>query len=754
MYYKVFEKSFTKITLLMPLVTFIIGLIALKNAPLLDLNLTIKDGKHILSSNENAELMHVGEMELKLYDLMDDFDQIEGKEDFFHFLAFQRYISKYIQKDTNISITLLENGMSKSVFVVPKEFPISYLLMEFPLFLAAFFCIVIAFLLERKKNDIRIKVFTILLYVTSTIFISYAFWSLRNLSLDPFSTLFFICINSFSFIYFPLLFLHFFLIFPKKRAFSIKKKFIILFYTLPIFIAPIFLFRIFYEIQQLLFLFGVGGGIVVMIWSFFSASAIEKAQLKWILWGSMVFSLIMLLTYILPTLGVFSEFYSYQIPAVAFILLPITIAFAISKYRLMDIDILIDNTLIYAFTYFILIIMDFMVIYMIDKFTIEVFSSSLKSFIALWLVIILYSPLRNFLTKVVKKVFKRDNYNSDELALSLAKSIIPLDNVQMVLDKAFQTIYSTLHPIDSMTVLFNKDLKYSKLSNEFIFLRENITLTFNAPKHLFKEYKNSSLPKKYISGVIAPIIANSGRIGFLLFANKQSEQLYTKKDLNLIEIVTSQIAIAIESIRAKEIIKANKEQIIQEIHDGIGGIVTNISLISEMSKENSSLVELKNNTETIAELSKDAIFEIRTILQSIDISNSSYKEFSFTLQRYAKTMLEPHNIFFLLDESIETNVQPPNAVVTLNIFRIYREALTNILKHSQSKQVRTILNVTKESIELSIKDNGIGLKIKNKGRGIANMQKRAKAMGAKLEIKDENGTEILLKIYFHDTRYN
>ena len=86
-----------------------------------------------------------------------------------------------------------------------------------------------------------------------------------------------------------------------------------------------------------------------------------------------------------------------------------------------------------------------------------------------------------------------------------------------------------------------------------------------------------------------------------------------------------------------------------------------------------------------------------------------------------------------------------------NIMMICKEALTNILRHSQASKASVetgFIEINK--IKLVIADNGKGFNTKTTeyGNGLHNMRQRAEYLQAKMEIcSDENaGTRITLTI--------
>ena len=85
------------------------------------------------------------------------------------------------------------------------------------------------------------------------------------------------------------------------------------------------------------------------------------------------------------------------------------------------------------------------------------------------------------------------------------------------------------------------------------------------------------------------------------------------------------------------------------------------------------------------------------------------------------------------------------------LFRIAQEALTNIAKHADARQVKISLDVVSEKTMLVIMDDGIGFDpatLQSSGWGLIAMRERALAIGGRLDIKSSpgQGTKILVKI--------
>jgi len=190
-----------------------------------------------------------------------------------------------------------------------------------------------------------------------------------------------------------------------------------------------------------------------------------------------------------------------------------------------------------------------------------------------------------------------------------------------------------------------------------------------------------------------------------------------------------------------------KEKIFRDLHDGIGGITTNISLLAEVGQKATSPEDIKKTLGTIAELSREGLVEIRNIMHSFDATRKTWQTMAAELRRQGSAMIEPHGISFDIRTSIDLDHDQPDSFLWLNLFRIYKEALTNVMKHAKARAVNVDLNITGKRLVLSICDDGVGISNgRSLGRGLANMKTRAQEIGGKLNITSEKGTTVYLEL--------
>lgn len=108
-------------------------------------------------------------------------------------------------------------------------------------------------------------------------------------------------------------------------------------------------FQSVYDVFHAALLVYVGGGIVNLIHSYITAVSLEERQRsKWILWGFVVGAIPFMLLYILPLLLFSSYLIDEEYVTIFFLVIPFSFAVSFIKYKLFDIEVLINRSIVYS----------------------------------------------------------------------------------------------------------------------------------------------------------------------------------------------------------------------------------------------------------------------------------------------------------------------------------------------------------------------------------------------------------------------
>lgn len=202
-----------------------------------------------------------------------------------------------------------------------------------------------------------------------------------------------------------------------------------------------------------------------------------------------------------------------------------------------------------------------------------------------------------------------------------------------------------------------------------------------------------------------------------------------------------------ERIEEEKRHRLEKEKILMDLHDGIGGITTNISILSELAQKAKDGETVIKTLATISRLSREGISEIRSFMHSLDSKELNWRTLAVELRNQGTNMVEPHKIKFTIETSLEDTQEQPGSLVWVNMFKIYKEALTNVIKHSKATSANVAFRVGRNGVFLVIEDNGVGVKGgRIGGRGLSNMKTRAGEIGGTIIVMADRGTRVSFEL--------
>ena len=209
-------------------------------------------------------------------------------------------------------------------------------------------------------------------------------------------------------------------------------------------------------------------------------------------------------------------------------------------------------------------------------------------------------------------------------------------------------------------------------------------------------------------------------------------------------------------IKERKKSQRQRETMIRELHDGIGAIATNISVLAQKARIFKPSKEVDQDLVLISELAQRGREEIQNFMQCLDQGDIDLETLVAELRYWGNQLMDANGIefFFKYIHGPQKSVKF-SPFETIHILKIYQEALTNVIKHSGASRVEVELGIEGKTFFMSVKDNGQGKKMtmgedpnegRVLGRGIRNMKKRAEDLNGSLEIKAGNGVEVRVLI--------
>lgn len=189
-------------------------------------------------------------------------------------------------------------------------------------------------------------------------------------------------------------------------------------------------------------------------------------------------------------------------------------------------------------------------------------------------------------------------------------------------------------------------------------------------------------------------------------------------------------------------------KISSDLHDDVGSLLTSVAMQSELLGKKSTGNDSKI-LKRIENLSREAMSSMRDTVWSIDSRKDDLQGLISRMKDFMVSSFQD-NETFTYELKISQDINPKqkiNPLIRQQVYLIFKEALTNVIKHCDGDFVVIHFNCSKTLLFMEIHDNGKSEKhLKTSGLGITNMKMRVKKLNGDLQIDSENGFHIVLKM--------
>ncbi len=461
---------------------------------------------------------------------------------------------------------------------------------------------------------------------------------------------------------------------------------------------------------------------------------------------------------ILPLKG---EFRFYTLGPQFSIFLAVFSAYAILKHQLLDIKVIIQRGLIYS------ILLTFIVsIYLTLIFTLNFIVgdvTGIREISALLTIILgIFSVpiIDKYLRKITNPIFFKDIYNYSEAMQELSE----------ILNKNITTSEIAQKASDKLKEIFkNRGVEIILLSEENSFsLGDKLTSTEGSKK------------------LRIPILLENKELAFITMEQKMSGDQYANEDLNLLKTFANQAAVALQKAIFFEQIKTHSEELEKRVEERTAqlerlqqdqkqmmidishGLQSPLTIIKGhlnfLKKELPHNKDIEIFEYSIDEVSKLIYDLLKLAVLEGGIENYSYKPFN--LSDALNGLLE-YFIVVAQSKDIKINCDIKPDITIAGDKRQIEESITNIVSNAmkfieteKNKEISISLNKVADTVELKIKDTGIGIgkkdlphiferfyrvqdeihqNIKGAGLGLAISKKIIEKYGGTIEAESEAG---------------
>ena len=206
----------------------------------------------------------------------------------------------------------------------------------------------------------------------------------------------------------------------------------------------------------------------------------------------------------------------------------------------------------------------------------------------------------------------------------------------------------------------------------------------------------------------------------------------------------------LERLQRQHELERERARIAQDLHDELGAGLTEIGLLGGLLQNPSGLSERGHVAlPRIVQRCRELVTALDEIVWAVNPRNDSVNSLSSYLCRYAQGFLDTTSMRCRLEVRDVEPDRPFNAEQRHNLFLAFKEALTNVVRHSQATEVFIRIGLADaDRLLICVEDNGHGLPqvAADGAEGLRNLRQRMAKIGGECEIHNraEGGVAVRL----------
>lgn len=461
----------------------------------------------------------------------------------------------------------------------------------------------------------------------------------------------------------------------------------------------------------------------------------EHQQLKWMLSAAVFVALGFAVTLALTLLGI--PFGISSIPVIlSYAAIPVAAGIAIFRYRLYDIDIIINRTLVYAaLTGSIVALYSLVVVGVGALF--QTSGNLAISLAATGLIAVLFQPLRARLQHAVNRLLYGDRDEPYAVLTLLGRRLEGALDPETVLPTIVRTVMEALK------------LPYAA-----------ITL-----QHQGAPAVAAAVGEPVPQPLRLPLVYQQEPIGEFLLGARAPGDPFSPADRRLLDDLARQVGLAAHAVRLNMALQRSRARLVtareeerrrlgRDLHDGLGPALSSVLL--KVGAARRQLAPDSPADTLLAEMCDDVralVGDIRRIAYGLRPPALDQLGLALAIRDYADRCTTPGSgVELTIDVETAEPLPPLPAAVEVAAYHLAREALNNVVCHASASRCTIRLTVvgavatfpvgeagtsgTVATLWLEVRDNGRGLPVRPRsGIGLISIRERAAELGGTCQIE-------------------
>ena len=406
--------------------------------------------------------------------------------------------------------------------------------------------------------------------------------------------------------------------------------------------------------------------------------------------------------------------------------LPVGMAVAILRYRVSDLDLAVNRTLVWI-VMTVAIAATFAVTVGLLSGTVLGGSPLVATAVGTGLIAAGFDPLRRGVQRLVERALFGDRGNPQAVLRALGDRLQVASDAGDMLRLLVQALTESLHVPHARMLVDDAD-------------GARVTVAEHGrPQPALVSY---------------PLVVHGEEVGILEVAPRRAGEEFTPAEVSLLVDVAGQAAVAarahrltLELLRAREtLVRAREEERLRlrrDLHDGLGPALAGTRL--QLSVARSRLGDHADTAplDTALVVLADCTQEVRRLVDGLRPAALDQGLEAAVRQRATALLVNlTHAVV------VEGDLAGLPAAVEVAAYRIATEAMANVVKHARATHCTVSLARVGAALQVEVVDNGVGGPLEREGGvGVRSIATRAAELGGELTITPlQPGTRVAARI--------
>jgi signal transduction histidine kinase len=609
---------------------------------------------------------------------------------------------------------------------------------------------------------------------------------------------------NFSFCLLSPLTIHLHLVFPKFKAFPRRRLILGLLYGLGLALSLPFIvlgprfatspwYPLLYSLARLYFALSILVAVVSLVHTYITTPS-ERRRIRLVVFGTVFAFAPLVLFSLLPELLLAPAIFPYESSFPFLILIPLSYAYAISRYKLVQMDLVLNRSVVYFAIGLIWAGLYLTSVTALDDLLPSaMIGRPLLGALITLIMAAFFAPLKERIQGLVDRAFYGGWYDYRRVINGASRGLSQALNATQLVEVLVNEVNATMQlkgvalflaeSDGSLTlrgsVGFKEEITSAQVRGDgplARFLRSNAEPIETSQLRQTLEDDLSVEERALLAGnevrLWLPLVSKEELHGVLLLGARLADEVFDAEDHRILGTLAQQAALAAENVRLVEELRRRLAET-EEAHQRLlrGREEERKRLAREVhDRAIQDLIRLSHQLGTCQGLLKGS-----PLSGQLEGTRGEMLRLLDELRRICTHLRPPTLDIFGLDAAIRSHVDafstqwtgaidldlardgkdlPEEAAISL--FRLCQEALANVARHAEATRVQIRLSLSPDEVELSIQDDGqgfvvpsrLGLLAKEGHFGLLGMKEQTELVGGRLQVISQpgEGTEVKAQV--------